>query len=180
MNASAGQTLYMPVQTISSSSGHLSLTETLAVYFLSVWSWDCLCFCLCVHMLVSPTPILTLLRPHCAHACYSERTLRHMISAGIWEIPFIFPLFFLPFPFTSLPFSSSSCFLQMRWYPGISCKAVLTFRLAADQAVHVFQFLIPVRKPLSELIKDRGGGTITVVLFGVALAYSSAVLLNSH
>lgn len=142
----------------------------------------CLLFCLSGHetvcafvslfiqRLVPPTP--TLLRPRCAHACYIEQTLHHMISAGRWEIPFIFPLFF-----PSLPFSSP-CFLQMCWYPGISCQAVLTFCLAADQAAHVFRFLIPVRKQLSELIKERGGGTITVVLFRVARAPSKVIELS--
>ncbi len=81
-NGSAGNTLYKPVQTISTHFSHLFLC--LFFLLLSAWSWVCLSRCLSLHIRLTHE-----LWPLCAHACWREQTLRHMISAGRWKIPFI-------------------------------------------------------------------------------------------
>ncbi len=118
-------------------------------FFLSAWSWVCLSRCLSTHPSVPPIGGHTLthrqrhtnvLWPLCAHACWREQTLHHMISAGRWKIPFIsfrFPAMpLIPLPFWVCCFSGKSCKQK---------KTLLAFRWPADQVCRCFQFLILVR-----------------------------------
>jgi len=108
-NCSAGNTLYKPVQTISTHFSHL---------------YPCLFFCLPGHESVClgvslqiPSPSghtqthrhkhTNVLWPLCAHTCWREQTLPHWIAAGRWEIPLISSRF-PSLPLISLPFKCAA------------------------------------------------------------------------
>ncbi len=132
-NGSAGNTLYKPVQTISTHFSHLFLC--LFFLLLSAWSWVCLSRCLSTHPSYTRT-----VTPLCTCMLTWANTLLHDLS---WEMknPIHFLFVFLPCPSSPSPFECA-CF------SGKSCKpkkTLLVFRWPADQVCRCFQFLILVK-----------------------------------